>query len=79
MLRPGGLALLLLPDPCTRGFMDRFRLALPAAHHVEEYRSRQVRPASLHATRRRSRRHLHHRRARAPSTRFTLLSSRAYY
>lgn len=50
VLRPGGLALLLLPDPCTRGFMDRFRLALPAAHHVDEYRSRQVRHPTPPAT-----------------------------
>ena len=39
VLRPGGFLLLMVPDPCERGLMDRVRLALPADHFVEEYRA----------------------------------------
>ncbi|KAH8092127.1 sulfuric ester hydrolase [Aureococcus anophagefferens] len=39
VLRPGGLCVTMLPDPCERGLMDRARLALPAAHFVAEFES----------------------------------------
>ena len=39
VLRPGGLCVAMVPDPCERGLMDRARLALPAAHFVAEFES----------------------------------------
>ena len=40
VLRPRGVLLLVLPDPCERTLMDRYRLAAPASHHVRDYWAR---------------------------------------
>ena len=36
VLKPDGIAAIMLPDPCTQKVMDSVRLALPASHYLEE-------------------------------------------
>ena len=39
VLRPGGHAVIFLPDACSPAMMDRSRLAMPAEHFVSEFAS----------------------------------------
>ena len=38
VIKPGGLVIFFLPNPCYNVIMDRVRLAAPASHYVDEYR-----------------------------------------
>lgn len=52
VLKPGGILLLVAPDPCERTLMDRYRLAAPGSHHLRDYYARDAPavPPPEHAT-----------------------------